>query len=125
MFLNFVENIFASWEGNFVTATMFPEVGKQGNIDRKHNVSSAMFPSLLRGVYSSIIPPPPKGGGKESKALRAREGNQRRVKKKGREGKRKGRGKRRRRKGKGEREEKEKRIRVREGGKKYEGKGNE
>ena len=123
MFLNFVENIFASWEGNFVTATMFPEVGKQGNIDRKHNVSSTMFPSLLRGVYSSIIPP--QGGGKESKALRAREGNQRRVKKKGREGKRKGRGKGRRRKGKGEREEKEKRIRVREGGKKYEGKGNE
>ena len=38
-----------------------------------------------RGVYSSIIPP--QGGGKESKALRAREENQR-VKKKGREGER-------------------------------------
>ena len=56
-----------------------------------------------RGVYSSIIPPP--RGGKESKALRAREENQRRVKKKGREGERKG-------EGKGKREEKEKRIRV-------------
>ena len=50
-----------------------------------------------RGVYSSIIPSPK--GGKESKALRAREENQRRVKKKGREGKREG-------EGKGEREEK-------------------
>jgi hypothetical protein len=36
-----------------------------------------------RGVYSSIIPPPPPpwGGGKESKGLRAREENQRRVEK--------------------------------------------
>jgi hypothetical protein len=33
-----------------------------------------------RGVYSSIIPPP-WGGGKESKGLRAREENQRRVEK--------------------------------------------
>jgi hypothetical protein len=36
---------------------------------------------LNRGVYSSIIPPPPWGGGKESKGLRAREENQRRVEK--------------------------------------------
>ena len=36
---------------------------------------------LNRGVYSSIIPPPPFGGGKESKGLRAREENQRRVEK--------------------------------------------
>jgi hypothetical protein len=37
---------------------------------------------LFRGVYSSIIPPPPPwGGGKESKGLRAREENQRRVEK--------------------------------------------
>jgi hypothetical protein len=36
---------------------------------------------LCRGVYSSIIPPPPWGGGKESKGLRAREENQRRVEK--------------------------------------------
>jgi hypothetical protein len=38
---------------------------------------------LNRGVYSSIIPPPPPplGGGKESKGLRAREENQRRVEK--------------------------------------------
>ena len=47
MFLSFLENIFASWEANFVSAT-FPEVGKQGNIDRKHNVSATMFPSLPR-----------------------------------------------------------------------------
>ena len=53
-----------------------------------------------RGVYSSIIPPK---GGNESKALRARAENQRRVKKKGR-----GKGRRRKR-GKGG---KEKRIRV-------------
>ena len=37
---------------------------------------------ILRGVYSSIIPPPPPWGwGKESKGLRAREENQRRVEK--------------------------------------------
>ena len=41
---------------------------------------------FCRGVYSSIISPPPKGG-KESKDLRAREENQRKVKKKGRKGK--------------------------------------
>ena len=38
MFLNLLGNIFASWEASFVSATMFLEVGKQGNIDRKHNV---------------------------------------------------------------------------------------
>ena len=42
MFLIFLGNIFASWEVNFVSATMFPEMGKQRNTDRKHNVS-AMF----------------------------------------------------------------------------------
>ena len=47
MFLNFFGNIFASWEENFVSATMFPEVGKQGNIDRKH-VSATTFLSLPR-----------------------------------------------------------------------------
>ena len=45
MFLNFLGKIFASWEANFVSAKMFPEVAKQGNIDRKH-VSTTMFPSL-------------------------------------------------------------------------------
>ena len=45
-FLNLLRNIFASWEENFVSATMFPEVNKQGNIDRKRNVSATMFPSL-------------------------------------------------------------------------------
>ena len=32
MFLNSLGNIFASREVNFVSATMFPSVGKQGNI---------------------------------------------------------------------------------------------
>jgi hypothetical protein len=40
-----------------------------------------VFPPFFRGVYSSITPPPPWGGGKESKGLRAREENQRRVEK--------------------------------------------
>ena len=40
----------------------------------------AIFAAISRGVYSSIIPPP-WGGGKESKGLRAREENQRRVEK--------------------------------------------
>ena len=53
MFLNLLGNIFASWEANFVSATMFPEVGRQGNIDRKHNVSATMFRSLLRALVCS------------------------------------------------------------------------
>jgi hypothetical protein len=32
MFLNLVGNIFASREAHFVSAAMFPRVGKQGNI---------------------------------------------------------------------------------------------
>ena len=48
MFLNLSGNIFASLEANFVSATMFPGVGKQGNMDRKLNVSATMFPSLPR-----------------------------------------------------------------------------
>ena len=48
MFLNFLGNIFASREANFVSATMFPGLGKLGNMDRKQNVSATMFPSLPR-----------------------------------------------------------------------------
>ena len=54
MFLNLLGNIFASWEANFSSATMFSEVGKQGNINRKHNVSVTMFPSSP-GLYSDSI----------------------------------------------------------------------
>ena len=39
---------------NFVSATMFHEVGKQGNIDRKHNLSATMFPTLPRALGSSF-----------------------------------------------------------------------
>ena len=49
MFLNLIGNIFASREANFVSATMFPRVGKQGNFEetsRVTNVSATMFPSL-------------------------------------------------------------------------------
>ena len=49
-FLNLLENIFTSWEANFVSATMFPELGKQGNIDKKHNVSATIFPSLPKAL---------------------------------------------------------------------------
>ena len=38
MFLNLLRNILNSWEANFVSATMFTEVGRQGNIDRQNNV---------------------------------------------------------------------------------------
>ena len=48
MFLNLFGNILASWDAIFVSATMFPEVGKQRNIDKKRNVSTTMFPSLPR-----------------------------------------------------------------------------
>ena len=54
MFLNLLGNISASWEANFVFATMFPEVGKQGNIDKKHNVSATMFPSLPRASADQV-----------------------------------------------------------------------
>ena len=49
MFLNLIGNIFASREANFVSATMFPRMGKQGNFEetsRVTNVSATMFPSL-------------------------------------------------------------------------------
>ena len=48
MLMNLLGNICASWEANFVAATMFPEVNKQGNICRKHNVSAPLLPSLSR-----------------------------------------------------------------------------
>ena len=41
-------NACASWKANFVSATLFPEKSKQGNTDRKQNISATMFPSLLR-----------------------------------------------------------------------------
>ena len=47
----FVGKHFASWEANFVSAAMFPEVG---NIGRKHNVSATMFSSLPRAVRYGI-----------------------------------------------------------------------
>ena len=50
MFLNLLRNIVASWEANFVSATMFPQVGKQGNIDGKRNVSATIFPSFPRAL---------------------------------------------------------------------------
>ena len=50
MFLNLSGNIFASREANFVSATMFPEVGKLRNMDRKQNVSATMFPSFPRAL---------------------------------------------------------------------------
>ena len=54
MFLNFLGNIFASWEANFVSATMFSEVGKQGNIGRKHNVTTTIFSSLPRTLSGFV-----------------------------------------------------------------------
>lgn len=37
MFSNQLGNIFSSWVENFVSATMFPKVGKQKNIDRNED----------------------------------------------------------------------------------------
>ena len=56
MFVNLLGNIFASWEGNFVSATilMFPEVGKQRNIGRKRNVFADMFPTLPGALDANI-----------------------------------------------------------------------
>jgi hypothetical protein len=48
MFLRLLGKIFASREANFLSATMFPGVGKLGNIDKKQNVSATMFPGLPR-----------------------------------------------------------------------------
>ena len=44
------ETFFASRVANFVSATNFSEVGKQGNIDRKHSVSATIFPSLPKAL---------------------------------------------------------------------------
>ena len=55
MFLNFLGNMFASWEANFVSATMFPEGSKQGNTDGKHNVSATTFPSLPRALTLFLV----------------------------------------------------------------------
>ena len=49
MFLDLIGNIFASREANFVSATTFPRVGKQGDFEETSqvtNVSATMFPSL-------------------------------------------------------------------------------
>ena len=54
IFLNLLGNTFAPWEANLVSATRFPDVGKQGNIDRKHNVSATMFSSLPRAVNNKF-----------------------------------------------------------------------
>ena len=81
----------------------------------KSNLSTWQCTAIFRGVYSFIIPQ--RGGGEESKALRAREENQR-VKNKGREGNCKGKegekeGEREAEgKDKGEGKKKEKKIRV-------------
>ena len=45
---NMLGNIFASSEINIVYATNYSEVGKQGNIDRKLNISATIFPTRLR-----------------------------------------------------------------------------
>ena len=37
---------------------MFPEVGKQGNIGGKHNVSAAMFSSVPRALVRENIADP-------------------------------------------------------------------
>ena len=55
MFLNLLGNIFSFLGINFVGAIMFPEVGKQGKIDWKHNVSATVFPILMMRVFGLII----------------------------------------------------------------------
>ena len=45
---NIFANIFASSKANFVSATMFPDVDKQGNVDRKHKVPATVFPVFPR-----------------------------------------------------------------------------
>ena len=50
MFLNLLGNIFASRKANFVSAKLFPGVGKLGNMDSKQNVSATVFPSLPRAL---------------------------------------------------------------------------
>ena len=42
----FVGKHFCFLGSKFVSATLFPVVGKQGNIDREHNVSETVFPGL-------------------------------------------------------------------------------
>jgi hypothetical protein len=43
LFMNYIENI-------LLHCFLFPELGKQGNFDRKHNVSATMALSLPRAL---------------------------------------------------------------------------
>ena len=70
---------------NFIASSSFKYTNKNNEKQHEQKAFFAHFyPNFstgrLRGVYSSIIPPP-WGSGKESKGLRAREENQRRVEK--------------------------------------------
>ena len=56
--LNLLGNIFASWEANFVSATMFPKIAKwkfcfRNNVSRDGKHVSAMFPTLPRTLVST------------------------------------------------------------------------
>ena len=95
------------------------------NVEVNAPMEFQVYTCKSRGVYSSIIPPP-KGGGKESKDLRAREENQRKVKKKGRKekgkegervGEREGEGKE-----KGKRKERKRRVQKERNKRKIKGK---
>ena len=55
MFLNLLGNLFASKEESFVSATMFCEVDKQKNIDKKHNICTTMCPSLSWSLRSECV----------------------------------------------------------------------
>ena len=46
--------LLSAWEAiNFVSATMFSEVGKQGNTHRKHNVSADLLHCVFQGIWWS------------------------------------------------------------------------
>ena len=50
MFLNLLGNISAPRKAHFVSAKMFPGVGKLGNMDSKQNISATVFPSSSRAL---------------------------------------------------------------------------
>ena len=53
MFVNLLGNMFVSKKANFVSATMFPGVSKQENINRKHNVSAQGF--IPREIFNCTV----------------------------------------------------------------------
>ena len=57
MLLNFLRNSFASSKANLVSETMFPELSKQGNIDRMLWFNAIILPSFKSSMPTYTLSP--------------------------------------------------------------------